>query len=225
MLKFFKSTDKKKKQKAAKVNMGCSSSQPAVKDSKPAPTTAKAAPATPAEPQHPDNGLKSTHELIKFLGRGGTGDTYLFKDRVSGEDVAIKLMKRPLPKVIMPNILREIRVGSLPCLMLSKGAAVESSRQALELQTAASARSWQAGCRPTRSDQALKCHESRSALAAAHKTELVLARGFWVDFRPSTGQAVSEHTYPRKHRLLLQMLYGVLKQPRCVCWNCRYSRS
>ncbi|KAK9809119.1 hypothetical protein WJX72_009585 [[Myrmecia] bisecta] len=59
---------------------------------------------------HPDFGLKSTHELVKFLGRGGTGDTWLFKDIKTEELVAMKLIKRPIPKVIMPNILREIRI-------------------------------------------------------------------------------------------------------------------
>ena len=31
-------------------------------------------------------------------------------DKRSGEEVAIKLIKRPLPKIILPNILREIRI-------------------------------------------------------------------------------------------------------------------
>ena len=63
---------------------------------------------------HPDFGLKDSHELIKFLGRGGTGDTWLFREKATGDAVAIKLIKRPIPKVVMPNILREIRV-SLAC--------------------------------------------------------------------------------------------------------------
>lgn len=111
MLKLFKSTDKKKKkQKPAENKMGCGTSKPAASEGKNTPAAAPA-PAAPADPPHPDSGLKGTHELIKFLGRGGTGDTYLFKDKATGEDVAVKLMKRPLAKVIMPNILREIRVG------------------------------------------------------------------------------------------------------------------
>lgn len=64
------------------------------------------------EEPHPDQGLSGSHELIKFLGRGGTGDTYLFRDRATGEEVAIKLVKRPVPKVLQPNLLREIRVSS-----------------------------------------------------------------------------------------------------------------
>ena len=67
------------------------------------------------EPDNPDPGLVGTHEAIKFLGRGGTGDTWLYKDRVTGEEVAIKLVKRPVPKVLQPNLLREIRVCLRPC--------------------------------------------------------------------------------------------------------------
>lgn len=100
---------------------GCSSS-PATKDgpSKANNTSNKTggsskkppAPVKGQKPEtHPDFGLKETHEVLKFLGRGGTGDTYLFKDKQSGEEVAVKLIRRPIPKVIMPNILREIRVG------------------------------------------------------------------------------------------------------------------
>ncbi|MCJ1461844.1 hypothetical protein MMC07_000443 [Pseudocyphellaria aurata] len=115
MLKLFKSTDKKKKQKAAdREKMGCGSSKPEVKhDANKGTGAVQAAPAgTPKESPHPDVGLKGTHDLVKFLGRGGTGDTYLFTEKATGEEVAIKLMKRPLPKVIMPNILREIRIQS-----------------------------------------------------------------------------------------------------------------
>ena len=61
----------------------------------------------------PDIGLSGSHEFVKFLGRGGTGDTHLYKDRANGEEVAIKLVKRPVPKVVQPNLLREIRVRSL----------------------------------------------------------------------------------------------------------------
>lgn len=64
------------------------------------------------EPEHPDLGLSGSHELVTFLGRGGTGDTWLFKDKATNEEVAIKLVKRPIPKIIQPNLLREIRVGA-----------------------------------------------------------------------------------------------------------------
>lgn len=64
------------------------------------------------EQEHPDLGLSGSHELVQFLGRGGTGDTFLFKDRATDEEVAIKLVRRPVPKVIQPALLREIRVRS-----------------------------------------------------------------------------------------------------------------
>ena len=47
---------------------------------------------------------------------GGTGETFLYKDKVTGELVAVKLIRRPLPKVIQANILREIMVRSAACL-------------------------------------------------------------------------------------------------------------
>jgi len=47
---------------------------------------------------------------IKHLGRGGTGDTWCFKHVKSGDLVAIKFIKRPLPKVLLQNIQREFTV-------------------------------------------------------------------------------------------------------------------
>lgn len=89
--------------------MGACSSNPRTKDDGKTQQTHKK-PAEASSEQHPDFGLKETHEPIRFLGRGGTGDTWLFRDKKTGEYVAIKLIKRPIPKVIMPNILREISI-------------------------------------------------------------------------------------------------------------------
>jgi serine/threonine protein kinase len=69
--------------------------------------------AQPQEETIPDPGLWSTHKAIKSLGKGGTGETWLYQNRLTGEEVAIKLMMRPLPKIIEPNIQREIRVRTL----------------------------------------------------------------------------------------------------------------
>lgn len=69
--------------------------------------TSKAAPKTEA----PDKMLAEHWEYIQRLGTGGSGDTGLFRPVGGGEEVAIKLIKRPLPKVVMPNILREITVS------------------------------------------------------------------------------------------------------------------
>ena len=97
----------------------------------------------PITPKVPCLGLCDTHEYIKELGKGGrwcfcvdihpqglcreragtlaaggTGETFLYRDKQSGEQVAVKLIRRPLPKVIQANILREIMVrtvaGPLP---------------------------------------------------------------------------------------------------------------
>lgn len=64
-----------------------------------------------AKPPPPDVGLESSFELVEFLGRGGSGDTWLYRSRGSGELVAIKLIARPLPKAILPaQVEREIKV-------------------------------------------------------------------------------------------------------------------
>jgi len=50
------------------------------------------------------------YEQVKHLGKGGTGDTWAFIDKRSGEQVAIKFLKRPLPKVLLENIKREFLI-------------------------------------------------------------------------------------------------------------------
>ena len=57
-----------------------------------------------------DAGLDSEFEYIKLLGKGGTGETHLYRERKSGQLVAIKLVPRPLPRVLHESILREITV-------------------------------------------------------------------------------------------------------------------
>ena len=54
--------------------------------------------------------------------QGGTGQTLLYREKATGDQVAIKLIKRPIPKVIMPNILREITVRAhRRCLAVANG--------------------------------------------------------------------------------------------------------
>jgi serine/threonine protein kinase len=60
----------------------------------------------------PDPGLFDKYVAVKLLGQGGTGLTWHYKDRQTGEDVAIKLMKRPMPRIVLPSIEREIRVSA-----------------------------------------------------------------------------------------------------------------
>ena len=112
--------------------MGCGASAPRVDEVKPRPAAA----AHPAAPKVPCRGLCDTHEYIQELGKGeqqmahlsrvkvcllaaadapdgcagGTGETFLYKDKETGGLVAVKLIRRPLPKVIQANILREIMV-------------------------------------------------------------------------------------------------------------------
>lgn len=43
-------------------------------------------------------------------GKGGTGDTWLYKDLTTGQEVAVKFIKRPLPKVLLTNIVREFQI-------------------------------------------------------------------------------------------------------------------
>jgi hypothetical protein len=54
--------------------MGCTSSSPA-KDVG-APSAVRRA---SREPETPDVGLSDAYDAVKFLGRGGTGDTWLFR--------------------------------------------------------------------------------------------------------------------------------------------------
>lgn len=57
-----------------------------------------------------DFGLGDRYEPIRFLGRGGTSDTWLFRDLKTKATVAIKLMKRPIPPVLETSLLREITI-------------------------------------------------------------------------------------------------------------------
>lgn len=57
-----------------------------------------------------DFGLGERYEPIKFLGRGGFSDTWLFRDLKTKETVAIKLMRRPVPPVLETSLLREILI-------------------------------------------------------------------------------------------------------------------
>ncbi len=56
--------------------------------------------------------MRACRPYANSVPQGGTGQTLLYREKATGEQVAIKLIKRPIPKVIMPNILREITVSS-----------------------------------------------------------------------------------------------------------------
>ncbi|KAG2451796.1 hypothetical protein HYH02_003572 [Chlamydomonas schloesseri] len=77
---------------------------------KPKPATGSGAKAAAKQPAVPDFGLTSTHEVIKLLGRGGEGETWLCRDKETDAEVAIKLIKRPIPKPAIQVIKREIKI-------------------------------------------------------------------------------------------------------------------
>lgn len=53
-------------------------------------------------------GLESGYEAVRLLGRGGTGQTWLCRRRGTGEEVALKLQQRPLPKHTLDLTYNEV---------------------------------------------------------------------------------------------------------------------
>lgn len=58
----------------------------------------------------PTFGLPSEFTVLKLLGTGGEGETWLVLDDKSKEQVAIKFVKRPIPRSITQIIQREIKI-------------------------------------------------------------------------------------------------------------------
>mmetsp|Transcript_7770 Transcript_7770/g.19278 ORF Transcript_7770/g.19278 Transcript_7770/m.19278 type:complete len:422 (-) Transcript_7770:514-1779(-) len=58
----------------------------------------------------PDFAVGQTHKVMRMLGEGGSGETWLCKDLNSGNDVAIKFIQRPIPKVVLPMIFHEVKI-------------------------------------------------------------------------------------------------------------------
>jgi serine/threonine-protein kinase SRK2 len=58
-----------------------------------------------------DFGL-TAHRVIGFLGRGGEGETWLVEDKLTGAISAAKLIKRPIPKIMLALVAREIQIQS-----------------------------------------------------------------------------------------------------------------
>jgi len=56
--------------------------------------------------------VSQRYELISTLGMGGTSTVWLAKDRKTGEEVAIKVFKRPIGKDEVPLLYNELLVGS-----------------------------------------------------------------------------------------------------------------
>ena len=45
-----------------------------------------------------------------MLGEGGSGETWLSIDLATNEKVAIKFLKRPIPRLMLPMVMHEIKV-------------------------------------------------------------------------------------------------------------------
>lgn len=93
----YKASDEKKAQPAAPKNESNRSGK--ASSSRPVPA-----------PPPPNFGLGEMYESIKLLGRGGEGETWLCRDKLNDEKVAIKLIRRPIPKAAIQIIKREIKI-------------------------------------------------------------------------------------------------------------------
>ena len=60
----------------------------------------------------PTFGFETTHTIIKFLGEGAEGETWLAKEKGTGKNVAIKLLKRPIRDMDFGIMEREVSIAS-----------------------------------------------------------------------------------------------------------------
>lgn len=65
----------------------------------------------PPKAKGPDFGLGEVFDAVEELGEGGSGETWLMVDKEVGRKVAVKLIRRPIPKVLHEMLLHEIQVG------------------------------------------------------------------------------------------------------------------
>lgn len=52
-----------------------------------------------------------TCQVVKMLGVGGSGETWLCIDNVSKKQLAVKFIKRPIPAIILPMLKYEIKAS------------------------------------------------------------------------------------------------------------------
>ena len=68
----------------------------------------------PAQPRPPKKvatfGLEEYYEPLSVLGRGGTGETWLMREIATGDEVAVKLIERPIIGQLTKLITREIDI-------------------------------------------------------------------------------------------------------------------
>ena len=86
------------------------STEPKEKAQKETPPKASGKASQRASQSLPDFGLSETHEVVKMLGRGGEGETWLLRVKEDNSEIAIKLIKRPIPKAALAVIEREIKI-------------------------------------------------------------------------------------------------------------------
>ena len=55
--------------------------------------------------------IGSVMQVMKLLGEGGTGQTWLCRSSTTSKLVAIKFIKRPIPKIVLPMLMYEIKVS------------------------------------------------------------------------------------------------------------------
>jgi serine/threonine protein kinase len=60
-------------------------------------------------------GLDAAYEPIRLLGRGGTGQTWLCREVASGNEYAVKLQQRPIPRATVRLTYNEITVRPARC--------------------------------------------------------------------------------------------------------------
>lgn len=55
-------------------------------------------------------GLSKHFETLRLLGEGGSGETWLMKDKETNELVAMKMLRRPIPKALHKMLLQEVTI-------------------------------------------------------------------------------------------------------------------
>lgn len=93
--------------------MGCFGSKPERAEVQPSSASAKPPvqeARSSAQSKLPDFGLDDKFDVVKLLGVGGEGETWLCVDKEKNEEVAIKFIKRPIPKALIQIIQREVRI-------------------------------------------------------------------------------------------------------------------
>ncbi|KAJ9519027.1 hypothetical protein QJQ45_026294 [Haematococcus lacustris] len=63
-----------------------------------------------APPPLPDFAVPKYFQVVRMLGEGGSGETWLCKDVRTGDELAIKFIARPIQKAVLPMILHEVKI-------------------------------------------------------------------------------------------------------------------